>query len=479
MTPHVELRPSFGPLRTLRNLYVGVEGVRGSAKTRSILTELMCRALEYPGCRIGLFRHDRTDLTKTVLKTLETQVFPLFGLTTPGNQSAENRAVYDLPNGSQLIPAGLREMTKTQSLELSFAYVAEVSECTETQITELAATLRYLKSPERPLMPDFGQLIFDVNPVNPGHWANKFMEPADDALRACNISGVQTREQYARMQKYNWRPHDRHRGRAKRLITKHADNPGYWDFEKWEFTPLGRQYVEETLGSYTGYLRLRWLLGLWVAAEGSVFPEFDVKRNVVRDFPIPEDWPIYLTADPGYDHPAGVSWTAIAPNNTRYKIADLKVRQTGLDRFVELIEAKGIGVIEELCDPAGSQKTQGADGKSWRDQMRLRGHSMRPWKYAAAEDHDTSVQAQRQAIIDGTFKIFESCVESIAEYQSWSFKRVRGGELPVGDDAYEDKNNDLIDGDLGLEREKIEFPRKREAQPAAEEDDESDDQVRV
>ena len=127
--PRLRLRPAYGPLRRLRCLYVGIEGVRGSAKTRSILTELVCRSLEYPGCRIILARHDRTDLTKTVLETFERQVLPAFGLAAPGNQSAENRSVYDMPNGSQFIPLGLRELTKVQSFEATFAYVNEVSEC--------------------------------------------------------------------------------------------------------------------------------------------------------------------------------------------------------------------------------------------------------------------------------------------------------------------------------------------------------------
>lgn len=459
MIPNVELRPSFAPLRHLRNLYVGIEGVRGSGKTRSILTELMCRALEYPGCRIILARHDRTDLTKTVLETLEKQVFPLFGMATPGNQSAESRSVYDLPNGSQLIPMGLRELTKVQSFEATFAYVNEAGECAQRQITELAATLRWLKTPERPSLPDWNQLIFDINPIYPGAWPNKLMEDADDSLRACLSNGAQTREQYAAMQAHNWKPFDRRRSKAKRLITKHMDNPGYWDFEKWDWTPIGRTYVEETLGSYTGYLRDRWLKGLWVAAEGSVFPEFDKKKNVVKDFVIPESWPVVLCADPGYDHPCGISWNALAPNGTSYTIADIKVRQTGLDRLVELIDAKRIGVIKELCDPAGKQRTQGADGKSFRDQMAIRGHRMTPWKFAAEEDHDTSVQAHRQAIVDGKYKIFESCVDTIAEHESWSFKRLRGGEMPTGDDQYQDENNDLIDGILGYEREKIEFPK--------------------
>lgn len=420
----------------------------------------MQRALTYPGSRIILGRHDRVDLSKTVLHTLESQIFPLFGMRTPGNQSTENRAVYDLPNGSQFIPLGLREMTKAQSFEATFAYVNEATECEQRQLLDLAATLRHLQSPDHPTLPDWNQLIYDQNPVHPGYWTNKLMQPADDALRACSETGVQTPAQYAALQKFNWGAMPK-RGRwpqHKRLITKHMDNPGYWDIGKWDWTPLGRRYVEETLSTYSGFTADRWLSGKWVAAEGTVFPEFSRKKNVVKDFPIPEDWPVWMCVDPGYDHPCGVSWNTLAPNGRRYTIAEIKRRETGLDRLVELINAKHIGVLKGYCDPAGKSRRQEADGKSFIRQMRDRGIRLEPWPFAAMNDHDTCVAAHRQAIVDEEYKIFESCTSMIDEHESWRFKRVRGGELPSGDDQYEDGNNDLIDGELGWERTRPTFP---------------------
>lgn len=460
--PRIEARPSYGPLRFLRNTYIGIEGPRGGSKTRSLLTELVCRSLEYPGSRTILARHDRTDLTKTVLHTFETQVLPAFGLKAPGNQSAENRAVYDMPNGSQFIPLGLRELSKAQSFEATWAYVNEAGECNKRQVTELVATLRHLKSAERSTLPDWNGLIFDINPIDPNSWPNKFMESVDDSLRDTipGTDGIQSREQYARMQAHNWKQTGKKI--VKRIISKHMDNPGYWDFENWCWTPLGQTYVAETLGMYVGYQRERWVNGRWVGAEGSVFPEFNDRVNVCNPFPagIPHNWPIFLLIDPGYFHPCGVSWNTIAPNGCRYTIDEIKLTGVPLEDLVRMIKARKWGVSRVLIDPAGTQKRQESP-ISFQRQLEALGINADIWKYAAKEDHDASVTAHRQAIISGMYKICSNCVETIAEHQSWRFKTVRNGEPTVGDDQYEDKNNDLIDGLLGLERTERSFEQPK------------------
>ncbi len=68
-----------------------VEGNRGSAKTRSILTILILRALRWPKSRWALWRSSRSRLTETVLETLETQVLPLFAMSVP---HVQNRTRY-------------------------------------------------------------------------------------------------------------------------------------------------------------------------------------------------------------------------------------------------------------------------------------------------------------------------------------------------------------------------------------------------
>lgn len=426
------------------------------AKTRAILSDMLATCLQWPGSRVFLARGTRDSLTQTVLTTLEKQVFPAFGLPVPGGAARGGRTVYEIcdydgrPNGSELVPLGVDDPSQRERLkssEWTKGYVAEVTDVEKQMVLDLGATIRWFPEPDaRGRMPIM-QIVCDWNPTAPGHWVYQQTEDFDYAM-----GRLRSREDYDRLQVINMTPAANPKHRWKRVIVRMPDNPGYWDRKAWGNTPMGLEYLD-TLGYMNGYQRTRWLDGEPCSADGSVFSEFDPDKNVVNDFQIPEDWPIWLCVDPGYDHPCGVTWNTVAPNGLRFTIAEIKVRKTNIDRLVQLIEERQIGVVRELCDPAGKQERQDNNGQSFITQMAKMGHRMAPWKFAAKELHDASVQAHRQAIYEGRYKVFRSCAETIAEHQTWAFKRVRGGELPVGDDQYEDKNNDLIDGILGWERE--------------------------
>src|SRR5690348_2197939 len=109
MTPEVRIGRAYKPLLTCRDPFVFIEGPRGTAKTRSILTILVARLLAYPGSRLLLCRRTRVDLSKTVLVTLEEQVFPALGMQVPGGAHRENRSEYSLSNGSMILPVGIDE----------------------------------------------------------------------------------------------------------------------------------------------------------------------------------------------------------------------------------------------------------------------------------------------------------------------------------------------------------------------------------
>ena len=294
----VEIGQSIAPLFTCQDPFVMVEGPRGTGKTRGTLSVLMCRALQWPGARFLLARSTRTRLTDTVLVTLENQVFPAFGIPVPGGAGRSNRHDYTLPNGSSFIPMGLDDESRTQSLEVAGIYLAEATELDGIDaVTALAGSMRQAGYP-------FYQAIVDCNPVSPAHWMNQKGEPIEKGLRV-----VRTREDYERLQQHNRAPAKSPLDRWKRLVTKHQDNPAYWDHETWDYTDLGRQYIKTTLESLSGHLRRRWLDGDWVSAEGSVFPDFSEERHVIpsRDT-IPGDWPCYVGIDPGFDHPCAILW---------------------------------------------------------------------------------------------------------------------------------------------------------------------------
>ncbi len=122
-----------------------VEGNRGSAKTRSILTILILRALRWPKSRWALWRSSRSRLTETVLETLETQVLPLFAMSVP---HVQNRTRYTLPNGSMLIPIGLDDIYRGTSAQFAGGYLNEGIEIgTLAEVESLISTLRQNSRP--------------------------------------------------------------------------------------------------------------------------------------------------------------------------------------------------------------------------------------------------------------------------------------------------------------------------------------------
>ena len=407
LLPRLHLHGAAAELQRCRAKEILVEGPAGTGKSLACLRKcvLMCEAAP---CRVLLCRASRVSMTESVLVTLERELLPEWHPARTGSDvTRAGRRSYSWPHGAELVVRGLDNTESVMSSEYDLIYVAEATEITIEDWERLLSRLRNNVLP-------FQQAIADCNPGPPAHWLNK-------------RAGA---------------------GKMTRLLSRHVDNPS--------LTP---EYLA-TLAGLTGHRRARLYEGRWVAAEGGVFPEFDTRKNVVPDFPIPPEWPKWLCVDPGYFHPCGVTWNTLAPNNTEYTIAEIKQAGMGLDALARALFEKNIPVGRSWCDPAGKQGRQEASGKSFIDLMAERGVRLTPWPFAAKEAHDTSVANHRQRIIDRRYKVFASCVETIAEHQSWSFKRVRGGEIPAGDDQYEDTNNDLLDGILGGERTNPEFPRQ-------------------
>jgi phage terminase large subunit len=99
-------------------------------------------------------------------------------------------------------------------------------------------------------------------------------------------------------------------------MSVHQDNPRY--YQGGELTPDGAAYLS-LLGSLTGVRRQRYLLGLWVAAEGLVYELWDADVHVTdrwsKSKPPPSDWPRLMGVDFGFRNPFACGWFALAPDN--------------------------------------------------------------------------------------------------------------------------------------------------------------------
>jgi hypothetical protein len=427
-----------------------------TSKTRSLLTIIVLRALAAPFSRWALARSTKTLLADTVLRTLEEQVFPSLGIPVPGGQiSRLHRTEYQMKNGSMIVPLSLDEQHRTQSAEYAGIYVAEVTEIPdENTVLSLAGSLRQVVN-RLDGKPHVHQLIADCNPSSPSHWATKIAQPAPAGIR-----NVVTQKNYWRLQRYNLtkRPEGKE---WKRIITRVMDNPGYWDFDKWDYTELGRGYYENTLAYLKGPLRRRWLHGEWTAAEGAVFEaDFDASKHVLPPFEVPSDWPWWVLCDPGYDHPCAIPWFTMSPNGTIY-VADLRYEGGAwVSQHAAWITERlnGRTVRGWYLDPRHGFSKTAQSPLTISEQFAACGlKRFAPWPRKSGPQVEAHVNVVRQWLGEEKLKFFSTCEPAIAEMESWKYKRNSNGERLSGDDQYEDRDNHFIDCLLGFAAIKPEF----------------------
>jgi hypothetical protein len=124
------------------------------------------------------------------------------------------------------------------------AYINEANEISEDDWEYLIARLRHNKL-------SWQQGIADCNPDAPNHWLNR--RPSrqltdENGQRVFDAAGKPVPQMV-------------------RLVSRHIDNPAYYDRVKRCWTPQGRAYMA-MLNGLTGTRRSRLLLGQWVAASG-------------------------------------------------------------------------------------------------------------------------------------------------------------------------------------------------------------------
>jgi hypothetical protein len=215
--------------------------------------------------------------------------------------------------------------------------------------------------------------------------------------------------------------------------------------------------VTDQLGRLTGNRKARYLEGRPVAVEGVVFDDFSREKHVIAPFPNgwPKDWPVWCGYDPGYAHPCGVLYWGVAPNGQHFIIDEIHGSGIDIDDIGKRMVTKErqYRIVRRLDDPRGAnQKTQIAHGKTVRDYMRdtFQLH-FRPWQPTQGPGKQSSVERFRVLLIEPKpLQVFENCVGFIGNMESWKNKTNTQGEILQGDDAYEDRDNDLIDPALGI-----------------------------
>lgn len=255
-------------------------GPAGTGKTRANLEKLHLVLSKYPGARALMVRKTHASLKDTALQTYQQKMLhPLDGVTFYGGSAVEP-AQFRYPNGSRLMIGGLDKPTKVMSGEYDVIYVNEATELTEADWEALTTRLRNGRLP-------YQQMLGDCNPDAPTHWLK---------LRA-------------------------DAGKVVMLESRHEDNPELFDADG-NLTERGRDYLGK-LDALTGVRFLRLRLGIWAAAEGMVYEEWDRAVHLVDRITIPDSWPRYWVVDFGYTNPFVWQAWAVDPDGRAYRYREI------------------------------------------------------------------------------------------------------------------------------------------------------------
>lgn len=280
-----------------------VEGPAGTGKTRTICEKVHLCMEKYAGARALLVRQTRESMNESVLVTYEQQVVPEGHPALDGPQR-RYRHSYLYPNGSEIVLGGMDNPKKILSTEYDLIVFFEAIEGEKDAFETLTTRNRNFVMP-------YQQVIADTNPGHPKHWLN--LRPTE--------------------------------GNMKRIQTTFQDNPKFWSHEHRTWTDEGLSYVEGKLAKLSGVRKARYYSGLWVAAEGMIYDNWNSNVHMCDRFEVPRNWDIFWTIDFGYVHP--FVWQLWAkepgPNGVMVRCAEIYRRYTLVEDMVPWMLEIGAG----------------------------------------------------------------------------------------------------------------------------------------
>ena len=259
----------YQPRGTARAMFVDkspeilMSGPAGTGKSRACLEKVHYYALQYPHFRGLIMRKTAASLGASALATWRKYVIPeafQAGITWYYGGSSEEPPQYRYENGSAVMIGGMDKATRIMSTEYDIIFAQEAIEFTDEDWESANTRLRNGVLP-------FQQLLADTNPSAPLHWLKQ----------RCD------------------------KGACKLYFSTHEENPVYFD-EQGNVTPAGAAYMAR-LDALTGVRYKRLRKGLWVAAEGVIYEDWDESVHVIDPFPIPDDWPRFWVVDFGFVNP--------------------------------------------------------------------------------------------------------------------------------------------------------------------------------
>lgn len=273
-----------------------VSGPAGTGKSMACLEKLHMLALTFPGMHGLIVRKTLASLGSTALRTWRQRVvkeaLAAKTLTYYGG-SSEEPPQYRYANGSMIAVGGMDKPSRIMSSEYDVVYVQEATELLIDDWEAITTRLRYGRMP-------WQQLLADCNPDTPYHWLKQRVESGVTAM----------------------------------LESRHEDNPTLFDLlpdGSHRVTAFGESYIAK-LDALTGVRYLRLRKGIWAAAEGLVYDEWDPARHLVPRFEVPDDWRRFWAVDFGYTNPFVLQWWAQDPDGRLFLYREIYRTQRTVDQ---------------------------------------------------------------------------------------------------------------------------------------------------
>lgn len=219
---------------------------------------------------------------------------------------------------------------------------------------------------------------------------------------------------------------------AKLFGSTNPDSPSHWFKVKYldreeelslyritflidDNTFLDPEYIQNIKSEYTGVFYKRFILGLWVIAEGLVY-QFDAEKHCTDE--IPEYGEYYVSIDYGTMNPFSCGlWCVVGDKAIRIKEYYYSGREQNIQKtdeeYADEVEKliKGYDVKQFIVDPSAA---------SFIAELKKREYSV----IKAKNDVIDGIRVTSRYLTKGNIKIHTSCTDAIKEFglYSWNDK---------------------------------------------------------
>lgn len=231
-----------------------LSGAAGGGKSRLAGEKIHALCLKYPGSTGLILRKTRESLKNSTILFMDRKVI---GSSNPHVQFIPSSFRFEYDNSSILSWGGMKDDDQRESIRsigqdgaLDWVWMEEAHLFTRFDFDEVLSRMRGKAAP-------WTQIILSTNPDAPGHWIKKEL-----------IDG--------------------------KLASYHKST--------WRDNPANPADYEQTLNMLSEPLRSKLRDGLWVMAEGAIYPEW-TEENISHLADFHPDYPIFASVDDGYTNP--------------------------------------------------------------------------------------------------------------------------------------------------------------------------------